>query len=519
MIEIREKLESLSVWIVKITGGSILLFLCFYAMRYTHYMIPRQIERAEVLKDNLFLNILYLVLFLIILLGLHLCEKKIDERIRSFIAWFIVLLSVAWITNAGFWWINSVDRVPEADQIFVYAGASYFIEGMYSFLNPQGGYFSIYPYQLPLVALIEGLFRIVGPFNYYAYQVLNVLFEAGIVILGYLLVREKSKKLISAVAYAFLMASCFPLFFYSGWVYGEIPCLFFTFFAAWTLYKYTCRRNAWWLIGTVFGLTMALATRKNATILVVAFCILSIVYAVCKKEKWILVAACASVICPMLVYSGVYKMYEVRSGYEHTQGMPSSLFFELGMHESSGRYGWDDMSALELFHEVEFDIEKAGTIAKEKLQEDINRFKSDLGYTKVFFREKILSQWNNPLFQCLFFSANYREENLPEQGTLVYKISHDYFFEVLRYSDIIHLLIFVGTFFYFLFVVNKESDILQLLLAVALIGGFFFSILWEAKARYIFPYYVTMFPMAVMGYGSLIEKIQKLINKYKVKRQ
>ena len=198
-------------------------------------------------------------------------------------------------------------------------------------------------------------------------------------------------------------------------------------------------------------------------------------------------------------------MYEVRSGYEHSEGMPSSLFIELGLRESSGRYGWDDMSALELSASVGYDWEKADSIAKEHIAANITRFKAEPAYTKVFFREKILSQWNNPLFQSLFFSANYRDENMPEEDTFVYKISHDYFAGIVKYSNYVQLVVFVGTMFYFVFAVKSGSNILQHFLAVALIGGFIFCIIWEAKGRYMFPYYISMFPLSAIGYYKMLK--------------
>lgn len=518
MSKIRERLEILSVWVVKIVGAGIFLFLSYYAMRYTHYMVPRTLEKTDVMKDNFLLNMLYLVLFVMVLYILQICEKKMKPKMKNILSWMFVLLATAWIAVAGIWWITSVDRNPESDQLYIWAAASYFAEGTFPFLQPDGGYLAIYPHQLPLVALMEGFFRIVGPFNYFAYQVLNIVFTAGTTILGYLIVREKSKSLVTAICYAFLVCSCFPLFFYSSWVYGEIPCLFFTFLAAWTLCVYIRKKKMMWLIGTVFGLAMATTTRKNAIILVVAFSILGILYAICKKEKKVLLAVGLSIICPILIYGGVYKMYELRSGYEHGKGMPATLFIEMGLHESLGRYGWYDDSSMKVLKSVNYDVEQADAIARERITQDMEGFISDPEYASLFFREKILSQWNNPLFQSLFFTANYTEKNMPKQGTFVYKISNDYFFNILSYNDIIHLIIFVGTFFYYVFAVDKQSDILQYLFAVALIGGFLFSIIWEAKGRYIFPYYVTMLPLAVIGYNKALvffNKMYEIMNEAK----
>ena len=62
------------------------------------------------------------------------------------------------------------------------------------------------------------------------------------------------------------------------------------------------------------------------------------------------------------------------------------------------------------------------------------------------------------------------------------------------------MIVYAGMLCYFLLAVRKDSNILQHTLAVTMIGGFLFSIIYEAKARYIFPYYVFMFPYAAMGF-------------------
>ena len=71
---------------------------------------------------------------------------------------------------------------------------------------------------------------------------------------------------------------------------------------------------------------------------------------------------------------------------------------------------------------------------------------------------------------------------------------------------------------YFVFAVKKDSNILQHMLAVAMIGGFLFSIIWEAKARYIFPYYVMMYPLAAVGYWQALTQIRFMFGR-KQKRQ
>lgn len=61
--------------------------------------------------------------------------------------------------------------------------------------------------------------------------------------------------------------------------------------------------------------------------------------------------------------------------------------------------------------------------------------------------------------------------------------------------------------FWYLLAGRQDKGILRQLLALAVIGGFCFSLLWEAKTRYILPYYLFMFPCAAVGYEELLKKI------------
>ena len=48
----------------------------------------------------------------------------------------------------------------------------------------------------------------------------------------------------------------------------------------------------------------------------------------------------------------------------------------------------------------------------------------------------------------------------------------------------------------------KKTDILQCMLLVGVIGGFLFSILWEAKSRYVLPYIVLLIPYMGLGISA-----------------
>ena len=215
----------------------------------------------------------------------------------------------------------------------------------------------------------------------------------------------------------------------------------------------------------------------------------------------------------MVAYGGIYKMYEDRSGYEHFEGIPAVGFIAMGLQENYLGNGWYSDYHKTVFWETDCDRQKTAEISEEKIRERLQEFRNDPRMAYQFFYQKMASQWDAPLFQSLYFNGDYSDENMPGQDTLVYKLSHEYFGRALTIADRLQFIIYAGMLFYFIFCVKGRSEILWHMLVVTVIGGFLFSIFWEAKARYIFPYYILMFPMAAVGYRELYCSAGQLYSK------
>lgn len=500
-------------WVVRIAGSGIFLALCWYGLRYTHYMLPGGAEKTEVLIDNAGGQLLSLVFFFGLAYALYAVEKRAGERVRRAVSRTAAGLAALWICAAGLLWIYSAVRVPEGDQAFLYGGASYFLEGQYFFLEPPGGYMAMYPHQLALTALVELLFRIVGAYNYFACEIISVFLAAGSVLMGYLVLRELTESMSAAVIYSLTAACCAPLIFYTSWVYGDIPSIFCALAAAWMLLRGVHSTRPGWMAGMVVMAVFAVLVRKNSLIFLIALCLVCGVYAIGKRSVRFAAAALLSVLISVLAYAGVSRMYELRSGYERWPGIPAVTWIDMGLHESNGCYGWYDNSAKELYYAMNYDPRLTEDAAKEHIRQHIRDFMKDPAYARLFFREKILSQWNNPLYQSLFFSAKYAEGDAPGPETFLARLTGEYFPLLLKYSGILQLLIYFGMLLYYMLEVRGSSSNLSHVLAVTVIGGFLFSIIWEAKARYSFPYYVMMFPMAAAGYARLAELLYGCIGR------
>lgn len=67
----------------------------------------------------------------------------------------------------------------------------------------------------------------------------------------------------------------------------------------------------------------------------------------------------------------------------------------------------------------------------------------------------------------------------------------------------IYQLLVYGAVLFLLSVKRKEwRQIDRYILLVGIFGGFLFSILWEAKTRYVFPYFLMVLPYAAVGINA-----------------
>ena len=493
--------------VMAIIGSLIFLYLTYHSFFYTQYIAISWEEKPINVKDQPLFNVFALLAFGVVALLLWFIREKCPEKCKKALEALAVIGSALWILILGLWWITSLDRVPEGDQAFIYGGASYFIEGHYGFFG-HGGSCQIYPQQLGQIAVVELFFRLVGTYNYFAIELVCVFIAVGILLIGSLILRALQAGFISRILYCLLMMACIPLVCYTSWVYGDLPSTFFLFLTFY-LILHLQKSPKWYIVaGVVAFFTMACLVRKNSYIFLVAFMILAVIDAISQKRLRMLIAAGLMLLIPWLCYQGIYAAYEARSGEKLGSGLPVNSWIAMGMQESWNGNGWYNNYPKEEAAALDWDYEAVRENMSEYLGQRFSEFRNDPAYARGFFKTKVLSQWNEPLYQCLFFSKNYKQEEPPKAGSFLEQVYQNgmAFTALLFLADRVHFLIFLGLFFFFAAGVGRKREPMEYLFAVTIIGGFFFTMLWEAKARYVLPYYLMAFPMAVMGFGSLLDR-------------
>lgn len=510
-----KKLNFLANWIIRIVGVGIFTILTWYACFYTQYMLPLEgYEYPIDEKDSLIINLLTILLFFLICFGGRKLEDKLSEKMQNRVKRIVLWVAMSAQGVGGYLWIAAADRCPKGDQESIYHSAVQFLNGEYQALN-RGSYCGLYPHQLGLVSFEKCMFQLFGTTDYHVVQFIFVLMVVGTCYVTYRMLGELTEHVSTVVLGMLLEGMCLLPIFYSCWLYGEVPYVFFAMLAAWMLLIF-CKKEKWrYLVAFGAATTMAVLVRKNALILLVAFALVAGVYALCKKKYGVLAAIMLVLLIPNLCYEGIFKIYELRSGIPHSEGLPSNDFVYIGLVETEGeRYGWDFYPSTQIYYDCDKNPEATKIAVNRLIAERWLEMKKEPGYFVKFFKGKMLSQWNAPLYQAMYFNYVHEDVHMPRITTFLDKLSGEYYEAILWGADRMQMIVYLGMLLYFGLAVKKDSDILQHLLAVTIIGGFFFSLMWEAKTRYIFPYYMMMFPLAAIGYENFLDFFQRFFQRY-----
>lgn len=203
--------------------------------------------------------------------------------------------------------------------------------------------------------------------------------------------RELGGEWAEQILYCLLMAACFPLIFYTSWVYGELLSIFCSLAVGWMLLCYGNRRKKGWLISILPMAVLGMLVRKNFLILLLALALVLAVWGVVQRDRWACLFAGLAVILPLLSYQGIYKMYEVRSGYERSAGLPVTSWISMGLQENQGRYGWYYDYPLTLYKEVGQDAGSVEAQTREDIRERLHTFAGSPVYTWNFSGKNIIT--------------------------------------------------------------------------------------------------------------------------------
>lgn len=512
MRQVPELVEKICVRAVQGLMLSVSLLLGYWAVRYTHGY-PEDLTEGSILiaPDSPGKNLLIFCAVLAaawlmqwaVLRGSEAARRKRVRRVAIFVTLAMgILLAV---------WVSVCHITPVWDQMQVYLDAMDFKAGNFTDMT---GYIYMCPHQYGLTFLYEIFLAFGG--GYRLLQYINVLMIMCTVWCAYQLVEELFGDARASLYVIIGNLLFFPMWIYVNYVYGELLSVGFCMLGIRLLVRWCRRPKGRDALLSLCCLSVAALARTNVLVVLIAVCIAMLVHGLGRRSPGRLAMAAAVILVPLCVIGAMRWSYEMRSGIRIEGGIPPSMYVAMGMQRSSGGAGVYNGYNNSVFRgEAESDEERADEIATAYIRERLQEFRADPAMAKDFYKEKIQEQWDEPTFCSLVMTATFEEPPTGAVEKLYYGSWQQRYRSFMnRYVTVLYL----GVVLYCVTALWKKADILQCLMLIGVIGGFLFSILWEAKSRYVLPYIILLIPYMALGISYAQAYLERAVNRMRQRK-
>lgn len=392
-------------------------------------------------------------------------------------------------------WVSVSDSKPMADSNTISIIAGEFARGIYNGFLP-GAYLYGFTHQIGYTAYVELFYRIFGVNHYQAVQFFNSFWICLTLLSLYQVtaLTFKNERILKLMVLE--MFFCLPLYFYSVFVYGNIPALALSVFAMWMLLRYFEKDRLRYFFAAGIAVGSAVLLKSNSLIFLIAMGILLVVHQWKQKEKWKLVLLIVLLLLSRLPGLIVNWQYELRSGMEvGKHGLPKTTWIAMGMQEGKWAPGWYNDFPLDTYIACQYDEEAVGEIALSSIRESAEQFIKNPAYALRFYGKKFVSQWNEPSYQCYMVGHEAEETRTRLANSFYYNTLHRV---TLAGMNVYQFVVMAGAFACFL-LKRKQLTLPELFMGIVIIGGVLFHLLWEAKCQYALAYFVLMVPYGAAG--------------------
>lgn len=443
---------------------------------------------------------IHLALLAILLLFFRFLRPKLQGCINwEKAVCFLLPCSLLISFGISLFWAIQCEYIPVWDPEYICRSASILAQG--GMLGEKDmAYLNQYPHQIGVVWLFRLLIGMFGTGGE-SYMTLHIFFALCMPLIvwnGYLLTDAFFEDKEVDCYYLLGATGCLALFFYVNFLYSDVPGILLALMAMNGIVSYSKTGKKGWGILGVLLFILAVVVRKNNLILVIAATGMWFLYGVIKREKKRVVEAVLSVfvivVGSQLATDGLCSHYHV----SQDKAEPSIVWVAMGAQRSGRGAGWYNGYIEQVYNECEGNPELIKAEATKELKKSLMSFVKNPAEGLAFYIDKLLIQWNQPCYQSLGVSAVYEE--MPEG--IVEAIYQGRAYQSTRsYFDCYQWLIYMGfTIYLWKNCKKKEVSVYIMIPILAVLGGVAFSLLWEAKSRYILPYLVLMLPYAAKGW-------------------
>lgn len=506
--------EMLEKWGCFVILGILLAFMLLIscsAFLQTSYLNTNDIsgENIDIYSDNVFLNMILLVLYISAIYLFAKCTEAINARRMELVLYGWMLLF------GGLFIVSTKLAAPVYSDSFILTNAA--MEAAEGYYGSMENYFVRFPFQLGYVLYCEVFFRVVLavlpglPEGYYflALQGINLLwlmlsyfallrilelFDFGVVV-------SKICMLLMFFAFQPVMSCTF--------LYGNLPGFALGTLAVWLFLLFIKKGWLHYALLCALCLGLAVTLKLNLMIFLVAIGCIWLVELVKKFSLKSLVCLALCIVSVLTVSKLPQSCYENRSGYDFGEGIPMTAWLAMGMSEGHAAAGWyKEDNTVTAFKESGNDPQATGEKAKQVISQRVGYFASQPAEALRFFSEKLRSQWNEPSYDSIWLNQVFL--SFSQKGGL-YTLCCDKGEKLTmslmnQHQQMVMLGMLLGVIALF-----KKRDILSCILPLIILGGFMYHMLFEAKSQYALPYFILMLPVAAYGLAALFERMKKAV--------
>lgn len=505
-------LQKWSLSLISLLGAGIFGVLSIYSVRYT-MKIGYYSEGLADTSGNI-LCVVLLLLFVYELLHRlrensgYLTPKRL-QVLAILCAIFSVVFSICLVKDAH--------GVTECDQLHLSMVTEDLASGNVDGIIVGDDYFHCYPQQLGLASIYACLEIITGAHTEDIVRYFHAVCVGIMLYAGFGVVRELSDDRRAELLYLIAMTAYLPVYLYVLFVYGEALGVCCAICAIFTFLKINRDKSSGWYWGGLFvSLTLMYVARQALLVVWIAFFIIQVFESIGNRKYGRLIGILLGLIvmltCQSLLICGANK----RLHAEQMDGVPVISWIAMGMqiHENEELPpGYYNGYQVDLFRKNEYDATQTSDVSKKYIATRLKEWQSQPREFVQFYKGKILGQWNEPTYGAFIMT---RLMENPEEW-----ISECYYGDARRewsrYLDAFQAVCYLFVFLWFILIMKGEKEPKQYLLGLILMGGFFFSLIWETKSRYIYPYSVFAILCATMSmvysYDRMRERLCRLVDK------
>lgn len=509
-----QKLYRVMLGIFLICLIPILLILSYWSCRYSYYGTVDYSMKNLLIKDSTWKHI---VIFLLASVAVYGGDKWLTAQNKikqeKICIYTLLVTGVAAFLLGSIYVLNN-PYYPVGDQISITAFAAYCRDGNFIMLG-SGGYVGMYQQQKGLGILYEILFALFGNFNYTPAKILHVVWWVMAILAGYGFLKLNTDRAIFRIVYCIMMLCCIPFLLYLPYIYGDVLSISLGLVMFWAVSAYEHYGKKRYIALAAGAAGIALLARKNTWIVLIGVGIYAVLCSLKKKKVQYLLAGLAILLTATLTVKAVDVMYEYRSGYPSGIGIPSILWIAMGLQETDGMAGVYNRYQQTTFEAHDFQQEPAAQEGREYIRERLREFRQNPSMMVDFFKRKLEDQWIEPLFSSLKATETFDTDGEPLPSviqSLYYGNLHEIVWKLANYyQSLIYLAgLVLGVALCGMWWRKKEVPAALWLPLIGIVGGFLFSVIWEAQCRYVLPYYVFLIlyvPMGLYEMGRVISRL------------